>query len=162
VLTTGGNYMLNVGPDGDGRIPTEYRALAAELGAWLRQVRSHLTESTPYGGMTFVNRGWLFRSGNRLLASLRNWDGSGSIAFTDLTTVPVAAQLVGSSSPLQVRRDGSRVIIDGLPRERSSSLYPLLLMDFDEEPETDLRLAKRTWKPDLAAWQAFGDWADQG
>ena len=37
VTTSGGNYMLNVGPDGDGRIPLGYRRIVAELGPWIRE-----------------------------------------------------------------------------------------------------------------------------
>lgn len=38
-LSTGGNYLLNVGPKADGTIPDEARACMAAVGRWYRKVR---------------------------------------------------------------------------------------------------------------------------
>ncbi len=37
VVSKGGNFMLNMGPDGQGRIPSPNHAVLQRLGAWLRQ-----------------------------------------------------------------------------------------------------------------------------
>ena len=162
VLTTGGNYMINVGPDGDGRIPRGYRHLMADLGPWLKEVRPLLTNAEPLRGLTFVNRGWLFTRHQQIWAVLRNWDSSGSIPLTDLPTAPVAARLIGSDRELTVRQVGDRCLIEGLPTQRPETLFPMIELTFSEAPIIAAASAKRNWKPELSAWQPFAPWAATG
>lgn len=162
VLTSGGNYMINMGPDGDGRVPHGYRHLMAELAPWLQEVRPLLTGAEPLRGFTFVNRGWLFTRDQQIWAVLRTWDSSGMIPLTDLPTTPVSARLVGSGRRLTIHQDGDQCVIAGLPTQRPETLFPILELTFEHTPVIEAVSAKRNWKPELSAWQPFAPWAATG
>ena len=50
-LSTGANFLLNVGPMCDGTIPAEQRALMADVGAWLRKTRESLRDVETVSGL---------------------------------------------------------------------------------------------------------------
>ncbi len=160
VLSTGGNYMLNVGPDGTGRIPGEYRKLVAELGPWLKTLRPHLQDAKPFAGLTFVTRGWLYQRTTELIAVLRLWDGEGDIEIHDLDQVPVAAELVGDSCSLEIEEISGGFQISGLPTYKPEFLFPILKLSFPVEPQPSSIMAKRNWGTDPERWFPFGDWAE--
>lgn len=50
IVSLGGNYLLNVGPDGDGVIPAEAQERLEEIGAWMRVHGEaiYATEASPF------------------------------------------------------------------------------------------------------------------
>lgn len=53
ILTAGGNYLLNVGPMADGRIPKEAAAIVEKVGAWYQSVRESYKDTRYF--MEFQN-----------------------------------------------------------------------------------------------------------
>jgi alpha-L-fucosidase len=165
VLTTGGNYMLNVGPDGDGCIPPEYTALMDIMGPWLRSHRAHLHRARPWEDMTFVNRGWLYHASEKLLVVLRSWDGSGSLQMTDFDVPPLKARLLGLDCSLTVTvsgAQGERCLIEGLPHERPTPLFPTIELTFAASPQATPITARRNWSKERGNWLPFTTWAAEG
>jgi len=50
VIVKGGNMLLNIGPDADGRVPTEQRATIAEFGDWVRHNAEAVFDTRVYTG----------------------------------------------------------------------------------------------------------------
>jgi len=159
VLFSGGNYMLNVGPDPEGEIPSEYRSIALELGSWLKVIRGEMRGAVPFGELTFVNRGWLFSRGNTLYLVLRSWDESGTLSLRDLEGSPISARLLGTQARLETTRVADQIFITDIPKARPSPVYPVIALELDQPPTVCSKTAKRTWAADLKRWQQFAQWA---
>lgn len=44
IMSRGGNYLLNVGPDASGRIPEEVKARLIDIGSWYKKVKERLAD----------------------------------------------------------------------------------------------------------------------
>ena len=162
VMSHGGNYMLNVGPDGNGLLPIGYQQLQAELAPWLKKHRHLIQDTQPFNDLSFDHYGWLLQDDNRLRAVLRIWDESGEIAFADFDEAPVTAELHGFAGKLWIETVGERFVIKGLPTQKPHTLFPVLELHFANAPRASATIARRAWSQDLAQWQPFAQWATEG
>ncbi|KAI8335348.1 alpha-L-fucosidase-domain-containing protein [Chlamydoabsidia padenii] len=48
VVARGGNFLLNIGPDGQGNVPEPMRQRLIEMGEWLAQARQSIFDADPY------------------------------------------------------------------------------------------------------------------
>jgi alpha-L-fucosidase len=123
----GGNLLLNVGPDGDGRIPAPFATAAARLGAWLTVHGECIygSEAGPDAGES-VTWGRMIRKGNDLYLVIRFWDGRGELTLYGLGTSVVAATLLGSTATLEVVQGERHVRLRGLPTAAPTDLFPVI------------------------------------
>lgn len=153
----GGNLLLNVGPDGDGRLPAPFLERARELGAWLRRNGTAIYGPGAGDLTEMVTYGWQTVRGDELHLILRFWDGSGRIRFCGLESRVLAARLLADGRPLRVVQDGDVVTIDGLPRESPDTLFPVVTLRCDGPPRATAQARERLWNGDprkLAPWAA--------
>lgn len=109
-----GNLLLNVGPRGDGSLPSEARNLLQRLGAWMQ--RNHeaihgtepffyaLQERTAAHRDDFVHHGPFTCRGNRLFLIARHWPGS--FRFGGLECGVKQVSLLGSGEVFESRQEG--------------------------------------------------------
>lgn len=83
VVANGGNYLLNIGPKGDGTIPERDRAILTEVGNWTKPNAEAIfgTRRTPYFGDTAFTPDWgtCTRKGATLYLFLTNWPKDGKV-----------------------------------------------------------------------------------
>jgi alpha-L-fucosidase len=125
VVSRGGVYMLNIGPDGQGRIPAESAQTLREVGEWVHSNESaiHGAEPAPLGPLSW---GECTRRGNRLYLHVFDWPADGRLVVPGLKARIVRAS-VGSTA---IR---SSAIADGcelrLPETRPPALIPVVLLE---------------------------------
>lgn len=110
VASKGGNYLLNIGPTGDGSVPGEsVRALDA-IGAWMRTngesivgTRAGLLSNIPWGRTT--------TKGNTLYVHVFEWPADGRLVVPGLTRQVRSARLLGGG-PLETRTDAAGMIVN--------------------------------------------------
>ncbi|MGW0516020.1 alpha-L-fucosidase [Crossiella sp. NPDC003009] len=111
----GGNYLLNVGPDANGRIPAAAAARLTEVGQWI-QGKGHSRAIYGAGGTGLVAKpawGTVTRADNLLYAAVRDWPTEGSaLELTKVAPFSVtSARVLGSAQPVTVADTGDRVRI---------------------------------------------------
>jgi alpha-L-fucosidase len=131
-----GNYLLNIGPKGDGSIPTESVNILTEVGRWMD---THAPLIHAPVDVCRVKRGQLsdfLVRGNRLYIMVQFWPG-GEISIGGLRNKAVSARLYGSSTPVRFDQDEYRLRLTGLPSSPPDSMVSVLEVEFDGPPDQD-------------------------
>ena len=119
IVSKGGNLLLNVGPQPDGRIQADFVARLREMGAWLKTngeaiygTTASVFERLPFFGRCTVK-------GTTLYIHVMSWPADKTIRLPGLKTdVKKATLLTGPGRPLAVRRAGKDILISLPERER--------------------------------------------
>lgn len=151
----GGNLLLNVGPTADGQLPPEFVERALEIGRWL-DVHGEAIYGTDGGSLTeFITRGRQTMKDNKLYLIIRFWDGRPELRLADLTSRVLDVELLTTGQSLPFEQDGDTLIINGLPREAPTRLFPVIRITCDGKPTTNDWGEYRLWEGDperVAAW----------
>jgi alpha-L-fucosidase len=126
VVSRGGTYMLNVGPDGKGRIPEQCARILRQVGHWVAEHEEaiHGAGPTPFGPLPW---GDCTTRGNRLFLHVFQWPGNGRLVVPGLLSTVVSARLAGGAEvPAQACAD--ELVLD-LPRPRPQTLIPVIVVD---------------------------------
>lgn len=131
----GGNLLLNVGPDADGRLPPQFQALCDEVGPWMDVNGECLrcSEAGPEVGES-VTWGRIIRHGTTLYLVVRFWDGRGELALHGLGTRAVSARLLGSDAALRLRQQDGTLVVSGLPEVAPTRIFPVVRIECDGRP----------------------------
>jgi alpha-L-fucosidase len=110
-----GNFLLNIGPDKNGAVPTASIDRLRGMGAWLNangQGSAVYGASTP-GIVAEPTWGAVSRKGDKLYASVFQWPGAGnSLQLNALSAFDVTgARVLGSAQQVTGTRSGSTVTI---------------------------------------------------
>jgi alpha-L-fucosidase len=132
----GGNYLLNIGPRGDGSIPEESVRILTEVGKWLDAngetiYKSDVCEPRRANYASFT------RTGNTLFMHVHFWPG-GDVAISGLTVKVKSARFYKGGQQLKVSQDPYRVHITGLPAEAPDSPITTIAIECDGEPKQDV------------------------
>lgn len=151
----GGNLLLNVGPDRDGRFPDEFNERALKIGEWLRK-HGEAIYGHGEGNLTeFVTHGYQTIKGNNMYLIFRFWDGEPTLRLADILTPVKNVTLLTTSEKLGFRQSGDVLYIDGLPSESPDELFPVIKIEFEGKPQTNQWGRERLWEGDpkrAAAW----------
>lgn len=136
----GGNLLLNVGPDPEGQLPSEFLRICERLGPWMAINGEciHGSEAGPEPGES-VTWGRMIRKGNALYLVVRFWSGRGELVIHGLGTPVRAATLLGSPVALSVHQDADHVVVRGLPHLPPGDLFPVIRLDCLGSPQATAR-----------------------
>jgi len=122
----GGNYLLNVGPDADGRFPPQAVERLDAIGAWLALHGDSVygTRASPlpkqgWNGASTLKPG--SGSGWKLFLHVFDWPADGSLRVTGLADRPASVRLIGSAETPAVDGGPGLWTIRGLP---ASPVHP--------------------------------------
>ena len=129
-----GNYMLNVGPDPDGRIPPESVQRLRLLGRWLQANGEAIygTDFTSIGRIGPI-QSWVTVKDHTLYAHICHWPGS-EMVLGNLANRVIAARIVDGNVPVDVRQEGSRVWLTGLPQYAPDPYDTVIAVECDGVP----------------------------
>lgn len=171
VASRGGTYMLNVGPDGAGRIPEQSARILREVGKWVQahEAAIHGVGPTPFGPLAW---GECTARGNTLFLHVFQWPANGRLVVPGLRTSVKSARLDGGGE-LGVEAV-SGVVTIALPAIRPDMLIPVVTVELDGRAEASrdqfvlngCRQSLETGVADLhgcelkaVRWmEKFGDW----
>ena len=139
-----GNYLLNVGPRGDGVIPEASVRILEEVGKWLANNGKSIYETDPcqpwrpsYASFT--------RTGNTLYMHIHFWPGEDT-SLSGLQAKVRAARFLKSGQAIRFTQDENRTHLTGLPKTAPDSPVTTIILECDAEPrqnlDPELRLAK--------------------
>ena len=141
----GGSYLLNVGPDGKGRIPEQASRYLIEAGKWIKEhqdviygaSRSPWEHAHPWGDVT--------RTGNTLNLVVFDWPADRRICLPGLDGEIASASLEmadGSEKPLKVSREGTWTVVDAAPADAATmaNIASVIRVKFNTPPKIDSTL----------------------
>jgi alpha-L-fucosidase len=138
----GGTYLLNVGPDGKGRIPDKAARYLVEAGRWVKQHPGVVYGASPSPWGHAQPWGDVTRSGNTLNLVIFDWPADRAIRLPGIDGKPAAALLHGQDGklhPLPIRQDGGWTVIDASAADAATvaSLAGRIELKFDAAPKID-------------------------
>lgn len=142
-----GNYLLNIGPKGDGSIPQESIDALTSTGRWMT-THAELIHKAEFCRVTRSEFARFTRTGNNLYVHVYFWPGS-TVAIGGLKNKVVGAKLYPSGQPLEVHQDDFRTQILGLPQQAPDPLVSVIELECDGEPNQDMENV-RVNRPRLA------------
>ena len=130
VSSKGGNFLLNVGPTGEGVFPEAISSRLAEMGAWmhLNGVGIHGTTVSRFGQPAW-GRYTVKDSGSTVYAHVFEWPENGCLELTGVTETPMRAYLLVDKQPLKVGRTGKTMSVH-LPAVPPSTIASLVVLEF--------------------------------
>ncbi len=132
----GGNYLLNIGPRGDGSIPEESVRVLSEVGRWMDTNGATIYKSDLCNPRR-SNYGSFTRTGNTLYMHVHFWPGS-DVAISGLTVKVKSAYLLKGNRKVEVAQDPYRVHLTGLPSEAPDSPVTTIAIECEGEPKQDV------------------------
>ncbi len=143
-----GNYLLNIGPRGDGSIPEESVAILSKVGGWMQRNGDTIYRSEPcqprranYSGFT--------RRGNTLYMHVHFWPGS-TVSLGGLRNKVQSATLLASGKEVKFDQDEFRVRFTGLPEKAPDDPVTTIAIQCDGEPQQDNEYVRKN-RPRLNA-----------
>lgn len=162
----GGNLLLNVGPEPDGQLPGQFVQRARQIGQWLDVHREVIDLAEPGDVCEFITYGRQVKAGRNLYLVVRFWDGRGEVHVGGLATPVQRATLLTTGQSVPFAQTADHLVVQGLPKERPTALFPVIKLEFDEPPRPTEWASKRLWSGDprrMTPWAAARGssvWAD--
>jgi alpha-L-fucosidase len=134
IVSKGGNLLLNIGPQPDGRIQADFAARLRRIGEWLRTNGEAIygTTASVFERLPFFGRATV--KGATLYVHVMGWPNDGTITLPGLRTdVRKAYLLADRSKALKVRRAGKDVVLS-LPARAVDPDVTVVALELDGPP----------------------------
>lgn len=142
-LARGANYLLNVGPQPDGKIDPRSTVILREIGRWMAAVHEAFGDAEPVSQLTNNPQVLLTRRGNSLYVHLHTVPQTDAIKLKPLTVTPRRAILLNDCRELSVSTalcpadhlSGSGYLrIRGIPADSLANSCGIIRLDLDRWP----------------------------
>jgi alpha-L-fucosidase len=137
VASGGGNLLLNVGPDAQGRITDQAQQILGKVGRWLDRNGQSIYQASDRHSLSFNLWGPVSVDGNKLYLHLKTYWGKQLIVGGLIPNV-LNAKILATGQPLTVTRRGHQTILDGLPEQSPDEVMTVIQLDLDGKPEHDI------------------------
>lgn len=147
ILTSGGNYLLNVGPMPDGRFPDQAMKIFEKTGKWFHSVRESYTDTSPCPELNTADFRTTVRENVLYVHFTKGLDCSGFV-LPRINELPVSAEILGFDvSPICTRElvpgvtdENENLIpcihIYNLPAEESAGYPVVVKLTFDRDVQS--------------------------
>lgn len=153
----GGNLLLNIAPDGDGRVLSPVSSELHRIGRWL-QSNGEAIYGTQRGDLTeFVTYGYQTMRGNSLFLIFRFWPHEETARVAGIASPCLRATILSTGREIPVENSPDGLILRGLPVATPCDLFPVIRLDFSGAPEVFSWARERLWSGDpgrMAEWAA--------
>lgn len=131
-----GNYLLNIGPKGDGSIPLESVEILTHVGKWMDNHADliHQADRCQAAHSLFSQ---FTRQGNTLYIHAHYWPGE-TLSLGGLQQKVLSAKMYPSGKPVKFEQTEFRVRFLGLPAAAPDPLVTTLQVECDGEPTQDM------------------------
>lgn len=163
IASKGGNYLLNVGPTGEGLIPQASVERLEEIGAWMSANSESIYgtaaspfEKLPWGRCTTRKNG----HGTTLYLHIFDWPADGRLIVPGLKNAVSSAYILSSGKAVGFERNGGDVLIN-LPAEPQDAHATVIKMEIEGSPEVTQMVPLKGALSASSTWSAPGFEADK-
>lgn len=144
-LARDANYLLNVGPTGEGLIPPESVAILQRIGKWYHQVQEAFASVVPASHLTSNRNVLLTRRDNTLYVHLHKDPMSAAVKLKPINFAPRQATLLNTGRPVEFAVDlvpsehvehKPYLRLRKLPVNELANTVLVVKLEFDRLPET--------------------------
>jgi alpha-L-fucosidase len=123
IASKGGNFLLNVGPKGDGTIPAESVERLRRMGEWMRvngeAIRgtkaSPFSRKMPWGRVTMKHPVTSGAQATTLYLHVFDWPADGTLRLDGISNEVGGAKVLGAGARTPTaRQDGGAIVVSGL------------------------------------------------
>ncbi|MDO9541204.1 MAG: alpha-L-fucosidase [Kiritimatiellia bacterium] len=101
MFSKGANFLLNVGPDADGRIPVEQERILNKIGRWYNRVKE-AWDDTRFAGSVAVNKDVIMTVRDKTVyVHLVKSPATTAVIMHPLNILPVEAKLLNTGAPVR-------------------------------------------------------------
>jgi alpha-L-fucosidase len=131
----GGNYLLNIGPRGDGSIPEPSVHVLETVGAWMEKHGDTIYGSDPCQPRR-SSYAMFTRKGNTLYMHVHAWPGD-TLALAGLLVPVKSIRVRATGERVRFQQDKLRVSMTGLPHAAPEQPLTTIEIECDAEPKQD-------------------------
>jgi alpha-L-fucosidase len=133
IVSRGGNFLLNIGPTGDGEIPEATKNIFREVGPWVSRNAESIygTTANPFGELPW---GYCTVKGNRLYLFVRDWPADGKIKLQGLKNRINSAFLLTDPSEMLPFTPGKEHIVIEVPSEAPDKPVSVVVLELNGDP----------------------------
>jgi alpha-L-fucosidase len=129
----GGNFLLNVSPDGNGKIPDQQTASLREIGKWMKLHGEAVYHASP-SPVVASNLGFQCRVGDKVYLLIQRWPGT-VLPFAWCGSVVKSAKILTTGQSLRIEQKADRVWLRGLPATPPDPYMNVVELTFDGPPK---------------------------
>ncbi|MFH1265107.1 MAG: alpha-L-fucosidase, partial [Planctomycetota bacterium] len=139
VVSKGGNFLLNIGPQPDGQIRPEEAERLRGVGRWMDRYGEaiHGTTASPFRLLPFFGR--VTQKGNRLFVHVFDWPEDGQLMLPGLKSKVVAAAVMGDPGRAvgHVRSAGGKNVLLKLTGEAPDPVASVIVLELVGTPQVE-------------------------
>ncbi len=132
IASKGGNYLLNIGPKGDGSVPEESVKTMAAIGDWMRVNGDSIygTTASPFAKPVWgrCTQKSLKFGKTRLYLHVFDWPKDGQLRLPEIPGEPLSAKLLDGKRSLKMLRNGPELILF-LPSAAPDPIASVIALD---------------------------------
>ena len=132
IASKGGNYLLNIGPTGDGSVPEESVRSMRAIGAWMKVNGASIYGT---GASVFSQLPWgrSTTKGQTLYLHVFDWPADGVLTVPGLTTRAKAARLLAGGATVQAATTDAGLVLK-LPATPPDAIASVIQVQLDGAP----------------------------
>jgi alpha-L-fucosidase len=132
IASKGGNYLLNIGPKGDGSVPAESVKSLQAIGTWMKINGEAIygTSASPFAKLDWgrCTQKRLPDGNTRLYLHVFNWPADGKLVLPPLSNQPLKAGLLDGGKALTFTSTAERITV-ALPAAAPDKIASVVTLD---------------------------------
>jgi len=136
IASRGGNYLLNIGPKGDGEIPEETVKIFNSVGPWIRRNAESIygTSASPFGELKW---GYCTIRDNKVYLFIRDWPQDRKLTVSGLRNEVRSAYFLAAGSEKIIMTKNENDLIISLPSAPPDFPFSVVVLETDGSPQVD-------------------------
>ena len=142
IVSRGGNYLLNIGPDGEGVVPAPSVEILQAVGHWVSVNGESIygTTASPFQGLPW---GYCTAKGKTLYLHVFDWPADRRLRLSGLRTAAESAALLADpANRLPIRQEDGNLEIS-LPEKPVDPVDTVVVLDLEAAPRVDPPVVKQ-------------------
>ena len=140
VVARGGNFMLNIGPKGDGSIPETNASFLRQSGQWIKKHTRAIYGAKASPWLNALPWGDCTLSGNTINLFVYEWKAGEAIYLPGLKTKIKSVTIQNSKEQLVFKQDKDNWVHIQLPLRKKQELIEVITVELAGKPEVDATL----------------------
>jgi alpha-L-fucosidase len=144
VVSKDGNYLLNIGPKGDGTVTDQSVSILNSFGDWMNIYSESIygTTRSPFGAAPAWGR--FTKKDGKLYAHVFSWPANGLLKVPSLTNLINKIYLLNDTIATLNYKDSVGYIRISLPSNAPNSINSVVVIDVDSVPKASAQYIKTT------------------